>query len=69
MTENEGHLIMAASLVTPEAMAFIVEHGTKILCVAMKGEDLERLQLQLMVIPKENEEQLRTAFTVSVVGS
>ncbi|XP_058087409.1 probable bifunctional riboflavin biosynthesis protein RIBA 1, chloroplastic [Magnolia sinica] len=64
--ENEGDLIMAASLVTPEAMAYIVKHGTGIVCVSMKGEDLERLHLPLMVIQKENEEKLRTAFTVSV---
>ena len=65
--ENEGDLIMAASKVTPEAMAFIVRHGTGIVCVSMKEEDLERLQLPLMVTTKENEEKLRTAFTVSVV--
>lgn len=64
--ENEGDLIMAASKVTPEAMAFIVKHGTGIVCVSMKGEDLERLQLPLMVTQKENEEKLSTAFTVSV---
>lgn len=64
--ENEGDLIMAASLVTPDAMAFIVRHGTGIVCVSMKGEDLERLQLPLMVTTKENEEKLCTAFTVSV---
>ncbi|KAE9450025.1 hypothetical protein C3L33_18080, partial [Rhododendron williamsianum] len=64
--ENEGDLIMAASLVTPEAMAFIVKHGTGIVCVSMKGEDLERLQLPLMVSQKENDEKLCTAFTVSV---
>lgn len=67
--ENEGDLIMAASLATPEAMAFIVRHGTGIVCVSMKGEDLERLQLPLMVTNKENEEKLCTAFTVSVVRS
>lgn len=67
--ENEGDLIMAASLVTPEAMAFIVKHGTGIVCVSMKEEDLERLRLPLMVTTKENEEKLRTAFTVSVVCS
>lgn len=67
--ENEGDLIMAGSLVTPEAMTFIVKHGTGIVCVSMKGEDLERLQLPLMVTQKENEEKLRTAFTVSVVCS
>lgn len=65
--ENEGDLIMAASLVTPEAMAFIVKHGTGIVCVSMKAEDLERLELPLMVTQKENEEKLCTAFTVSVV--
>lgn len=67
--ENEGDLIMAASKVTPEAMAFVVKHGTGIVCVSMKGEDLERLQLPLMVTQKENEEKLCTAFTVSVVCS
>lgn len=65
--ENEGDLIMAASLVKPKDMAFIVKHGTGIVCVGMKKEDLERLQLPLMVTQKENEEKLSTAFTVSVV--
>eukprot|EP01018_Ginkgo_biloba_P040534 Gb_21559 [translate_table: standard] len=64
--ENEGDLIMAASFVTPEAMAFIVKHGTGIVCVSMKEEDLERLRLPLMVPDKENEEKLLTAFTLSV---
>nr|POF22894.1 bifunctional riboflavin biosynthesis protein riba 1, chloroplastic [Quercus suber] len=31
--ENEGDLIMAAQLATPEAMAFIVKHGTGIVCL------------------------------------
>ncbi|KAK1352504.1 GTP cyclohydrolase II [Heracleum sosnowskyi] len=64
--ENEGDLIMAASKVTPEAMAFIVKHGTGIVCVSMKEQDLERLQLPQMVTHKDNEEKLTTAFTVSV---
>ncbi|KAL2460412.1 Bifunctional riboflavin biosynthesis protein RIBA 1 [Abeliophyllum distichum] len=64
--ENEGDIIMAASKVTPEAMAFFVKHGTGIVCVSMKEEDLERLQLPQMVSHKENEEKLCTAFTVSV---
>ncbi|KAB1221614.1 Bifunctional riboflavin biosynthesis protein RIBA 1, chloroplastic [Morella rubra] len=64
--ENEGDLIMAAQLATPEAMAFIVKHGTGILCVSMKAEDLERLQLPLMVMDKNNDEKLCTAFTVTV---
>ena len=67
--ENEGDMIMAAQLATPEAMAFIVKHGTGIVCVSMKGEDLERLQIPLMVNQKENEEKLSTAFTVTVVST
>ncbi|XP_052202406.1 bifunctional riboflavin biosynthesis protein RIBA 1, chloroplastic-like [Diospyros lotus] len=64
--ENEGDLIMAAEMVTPEAMAFFVKHGTGIVCVGMKEEDLERLELPLMVAQKKNDEKLSTAFTVSV---
>ncbi|XP_057855861.2 probable bifunctional riboflavin biosynthesis protein RIBA 1, chloroplastic [Cryptomeria japonica] len=63
--ENEGDLIMAASSVTSEAMAFMVKHGTGIVCVGMTEEDLERLRLPLMV-PKNEEETFVTAFTVSV---
>jgi 3,4-dihydroxy 2-butanone 4-phosphate synthase/GTP cyclohydrolase II len=48
-------------------MAFIVRHGTGIVCVSMKEDDLERLNLPLMVTTKENEEKLCTAFTVTVV--
>ncbi|KAL2343820.1 hypothetical protein Fmac_005105 [Flemingia macrophylla] len=64
--ENEGDLIMAAELATPEAMAFIVKHGTGIVCISMKEEDLERLELPLMVNSQYNDEKLRTAFTVTV---
>ncbi|KMZ67684.1 3,4-dihydroxy-2-butanone-4-phosphate synthase, GTP cyclohydrolase II [Zostera marina] len=64
--ENEGDLIMDASLVTPDAVAFMVKHSTGIVCVSMKEENLERLQLPLMVNQKENDEKLSTAFTVTV---
>ncbi|XP_023551569.1 bifunctional riboflavin biosynthesis protein RIBA 1, chloroplastic-like [Cucurbita pepo subsp. pepo] len=66
--ENEGDLIMAAEAMTSEAMAFIVKHGTGIVCVGMKGEDLERLKIPLMVDDKHNEEMLSTAFTITVDG-
>ncbi|XAR49454.1 GTP cyclohydrolase II [Bertholletia excelsa] len=64
--ENEGDLIMAASKVRPEDMAFFVKHGTGIVCVSMKEEDWERLELPPMVARKDNKEKLCTAFTVSV---
>ena len=58
---------MAGSMVTPDALAFIVKYSSGIVCTAMKGEDLDRLRLPLMVEDKANEEALRTAFTLSVV--
>jgi hypothetical protein len=65
--ENEGDLIMAAEVMTPEAMAFFVQHTTGIVCAGVKGEILDRLQIPLMVPDKDNEEALLTAFTVTVV--
>ncbi|CAL0309488.1 unnamed protein product [Lupinus luteus] len=64
--ENEGHLIMAAQFATPEAMAFIVKHETGIICVSMKEEALDRLELPLMVNSKDNKEKLDVAFTITV---
>ncbi|GAQ86506.1 Bifunctional GTP cyclohydrolase II/3,4-dihydroxy-2butanone-4-phosphate synthase [Klebsormidium nitens] len=64
--ENEGDLIMAASHTTPEDIAFMLKHTTGYICVGMKGDMLDRLELPLMVKPEENEEVERTAFTVTV---
>lgn len=62
--ENEGDLIIAADAVTPEAMAFMVRHTSGLICVALPGEVLDRLDLPLMV--QDNKESHQTAFTVSV---
>ncbi len=62
--ENEGDLIMAAEHVTPEAMAFLLRHGTGIVCLPMTDADLRRLDLPQMVA--RNRESRRTAFTVSI---
>lgn len=62
--ENEGDLIIAADAVTPEAIAFMVRHTSGLLCVALPGVVLDRLQLPLMV--QDNAESFQTAFTVSV---
>jgi 3,4-dihydroxy 2-butanone 4-phosphate synthase / GTP cyclohydrolase II len=62
--ENEGDLIMAAELATPEALAFMVRHTSGIICVPMEEERLMRLDLPQMVA--SNSESHRTAFTVSV---
>lgn len=62
--ENEGDLIVAASLCTPEKMAFIVRHCCGIVCAPLTLEDARRLHLAPMVA--ENDAPLGTAFTVSV---
>jgi 3,4-dihydroxy 2-butanone 4-phosphate synthase / GTP cyclohydrolase II len=62
--ENEGDLVMAAEMVTPEAVAFIVRYSSGIICQPMTHDRLEALRLPQMV--SENTESHRTAFTVSV---
>ena len=62
--ENEGDLIMAADMATPEMIAFFVRHTAGVVCVPMEGERLDQLDLPQMV--QNNTEQHRTAFTVSV---
>jgi 3,4-dihydroxy 2-butanone 4-phosphate synthase / GTP cyclohydrolase II len=62
--ENEGDLIMAAELATPESMAFMIRHTSGVICMPMLGERLDDLRLPLMVA--HNTEVQRTAFTVSV---
>ncbi|MDE2050749.1 MAG: 3,4-dihydroxy-2-butanone-4-phosphate synthase [Gammaproteobacteria bacterium] len=62
--ENEGDLIMAAELATPEAVAFMIRHTSGIICVPMEEDRLARLDLPQMVA--SNSESHRTAFTVSV---
>src|SRR5207249_688391 len=62
--ENEGDIIVAASKMTPSLMAFMIRHTSGVICVPLTGEDLDRLQLPLMTA--QNNERMRTAFTVSV---
>ncbi|WP_354699692.1 Riboflavin biosynthesis protein RibBA [Paraconexibacter sp. AEG42_29] len=65
--EDEGDLIMAASCITPEAMAFLVRHTSGLACVGMTGDRLDALELPLMVPDaRDNRDVLGTAFTVSV---
>ncbi|MGP8232724.1 MAG: 3,4-dihydroxy-2-butanone-4-phosphate synthase [Methylovirgula sp.] len=62
--ENEGDLICAASLCTPEKMGFIIRHTSGIVCAPVTPADARRLNLQPMVAM--NDAPLGTAFTVSV---
>ena len=62
--ENEGDLIMAAQLATPENIAFIVRHSSGVVVAPLSGDLCDDLRLPLMV--EHNTESHRTAFTISV---
>ncbi|MDA8081911.1 MAG: bifunctional 3,4-dihydroxy-2-butanone-4-phosphate synthase/GTP cyclohydrolase II [Actinomycetota bacterium] len=62
--ENEGDLIMAAQYATQDAISFFIKHTSGFICVSLKGDRLDELELPLMVV--DNTESQRTAFTVSV---
>ncbi len=62
--ENEGDLIVAGSLCTPEHMAFIIRYTSGIICAPVTAEEAKRLHLDPMVA--SNDAPLGTAFTVSV---
>ena len=46
--ENEGDLVVAAALCTPEKMAFIIRHCCGIVCAPITAYDAKRLQLAPM---------------------
>lgn len=62
--ENEGDLVTAASLATPEKVAFIIRHTSGILCTPMLRDRARALHLDPMIA--DNDAPLQTAFTVSV---
>jgi 3,4-dihydroxy 2-butanone 4-phosphate synthase/GTP cyclohydrolase II len=62
--ENEGDLFVAASLCTPEKMAFIIRNTSGIVCAPLSTDEARRLHLDPMVAT--NDAPLGTAFTVSV---
>jgi len=62
--ENEGDLVIAAEKITPEAVNFMITHAKGLVCVPMTGERLDALELHQMV--DNNNESMKTAFTVSV---
>ena len=62
--ENEGDLVVAASLCTPEKMAFIIRNTCGIVCAPLTLAEARRLRLDPMVA--SNDAPLGTAFTVTV---
>jgi 3,4-dihydroxy 2-butanone 4-phosphate synthase/GTP cyclohydrolase II len=62
--ENEGDLVMAAQMCTPEAINFMRREAGGLICVPMIGRRLDELQIPQMV--SDNTAVHETAFTISV---
>lgn len=62
--ENEGDLVVAAEFATPEAIAFMARKACGLICLALTGEQIDRLGLNPMVAM--NRARRSTAFTVSI---
>jgi len=62
--ENEGDLLIAASLVRPEDINFMAKYGRGLICLTLTERRCEQLQLPLMV--SGNKSVHGTNFTVSI---
>src|SRR5438105_12678760 len=62
--ENEGDLIFAAELATPELLAFMVRHTSGFICAPLTEADADRLELPPMY--HTNQDRRGTAYTVTV---
>jgi 3,4-dihydroxy 2-butanone 4-phosphate synthase/GTP cyclohydrolase II len=61
--ENEGDLMFAAEHATPEAINFMAKYGRGLICLALTGKQIERLDLAMM---PQGGAPLGTAFTLSI---
>lgn len=62
--ENEGDLIIASELITPEIVNFMAREARGLICVALTEKRCKELDLDVMV--GKNTSANETAFTVSV---
>jgi 3,4-dihydroxy 2-butanone 4-phosphate synthase/GTP cyclohydrolase II len=62
--ENEGDLIFAASLATPEVVGFTIRYSSGVICVPLPAVEADRLNLPPMTAV--NQDRKGTAYTVSV---
>ena len=58
--ENEGDLVMAASMATPQAINQMILHARGLICVPMLAHQLKRLGINPMAA--ENNESHKTDF-------
>jgi 3,4-dihydroxy 2-butanone 4-phosphate synthase/GTP cyclohydrolase II len=62
--ENEGDLVCAAELVTPEIISFMAIHGRGLICLPLTEDRCDELQLHPQTA--DNTSSMGTAFTISI---
>lgn len=62
--ENEGDFVMAADMITPEAVNFMATFGRGLICTPLTSELAQKFELPLQVT--SNTANLGTAFTVTI---
>ena len=62
--ENEGDLVIAAQMATPDAINFMAKNGRGLICLTLTEQRGEQLRLEAM--SRHNKARMRTAFTVSI---
>ncbi len=62
--ENEGDFVAAAEKVTPETIAFLIEHGRGQVCMPIMPDLAARLRLPMMVL--DNTSPFHTPYTIPV---
>lgn len=62
--ENEGDFVMAADMITPEAVNFMATIGRGLICTPVSTDIAKKLDLRLQV--ETNTASLGTAFTVTI---
>jgi len=62
--ENEGDLVAAAQMATPDTINFMAKHGRGLICLTLTEARAQELNLQAMT--RKNASRNRTAFTQSI---
>ena len=62
--ENEGDIVMASELITPDAINFMAKYARGLICVSLSENQAKKLSLNLM--EKKNTGLHETNFTISV---
>lgn len=62
--ENEGDFVMAAEMITPEAVNFMATVGRGLICTPVSTDIAKKFELRLQV--EQNTASLGTAFTVTI---